>query len=58
MNEPISALQRLAEELEYADLLHRAAAAPAGSLERLMLVAVFAVSTAAGNRYRSSRKPL
>ncbi|GAA6020768.1 hypothetical protein JCM8202_004570 [Rhodotorula sphaerocarpa] len=57
MNEPISALQRLAEELEYADLLHRAAAVPAGSLERLMLVAVFAVSTAAGNRYRSSRKP-
>ncbi|GAA5882309.1 hypothetical protein JCM3774_005504 [Rhodotorula dairenensis] len=58
MNEPISALQRLAEELEYSDLLDRAAQAPKGSPERLMLVAVFAVSGAAGNKYRSSRKPL
>lgn len=58
MNEPLSALQRLAEELEYSDLLDRAAAAPRGSLERLMFVAVFAVSGAAGNKYRSSRKPL
>ncbi|GAA5985907.1 hypothetical protein JCM10908_006328 [Rhodotorula pacifica] len=57
MNEPLSALQRLAEELEYSELLDRAAKAPKGSLERLMLVAVFAVSGAAGNKYRSSRKP-
>ncbi|GAA5890800.1 hypothetical protein JCM5296_003422 [Sporobolomyces johnsonii] len=56
MNEPLSALQRLAEELEYSDLLHRAAASP-DPIERLTLVAVWAVSGVAGNKYRSSRKP-
>ncbi|CEQ42845.1 SPOSA6832_04710, partial [Sporobolomyces salmonicolor] len=56
MNEPLSALQRLAEELEYSDLLHRAAASQ-DPIERLTLVAVWAVSGVAGNKYRSSRKP-
>ncbi|KAM0749584.1 hypothetical protein T439DRAFT_327262 [Meredithblackwellia eburnea MCA 4105] len=56
MNEPLSSLQRIAEELEYADLLHRAAATT-DPIERLTLVAVFAISGTSGNKYRSSRKP-
>jgi hypothetical protein len=57
MNEPLSALQRIAEELEYSELLHRAAATN-DSIERLTLVVTFAISGASGNKYRSSRKPL
>jgi len=57
MNEPLSALQRICEELEYADdLLHRAAAAK-DSIERLVLVTTFAIAGNSGNKYRSSRKP-
>lgn len=43
-NEPLSALQRIAEEFEYSSLLDRAAASPKGSPERLMWMAVFAMS--------------
>lgn len=57
MNEPLSALQRIAEELEYSELLHRASATE-DSIDRLALVACFAISGAAGNKYRTSRKPL
>ena len=57
MNEPLSALQRVAEELEYSSLLDQAAEAE-DSLERLALVAVWAISGVSGNKYRSSRKPL
>ncbi|GAA6000749.1 oxysterol-binding protein related protein OSH3 [Rhodotorula paludigena] len=56
INEPLSALQRLAEELEYSELLDRAAATR-DPIERLTLVAVWAVSGTSGNKYRSSRKP-
>ncbi|GAA5879315.1 hypothetical protein JCM8547_000661 [Rhodosporidiobolus lusitaniae] len=56
MNEPLSALQRIAEELEYSELLDRAAAS-SDTVERLMLVAVFAVSGVSGNKFRGSRKP-
>ncbi|GAA5840076.1 hypothetical protein JCM11251_000596 [Rhodosporidiobolus azoricus] len=56
MNEPLSALERIAEELEYSELLDRAAATK-DPIERLTLVAVFAVSGTAGNKFRSSRKP-
>ncbi|GAA5973443.1 hypothetical protein JCM11641_006463 [Rhodosporidiobolus odoratus] len=55
-NEPLSLLQRIAEEFEYSDLLDRAAATK-DPLERLTLVAVFAISGTAGNKYRTSRKP-
>ncbi|BGP42164.1 Oxysterol-binding protein 3 [Rhodotorula kratochvilovae] len=48
MNEPLSALQRLAEEFEYSELLDRAAQAT-DPVERLMLVAVWAVSGTSGN---------
>ena len=43
-NEPLSALQKFCEELQYAELLSAAAAAPKGSTDRLFLVAAFAVS--------------
>ncbi|TNY22568.1 Oxysterol-binding protein-domain-containing protein [Rhodotorula diobovata] len=56
MNEPLSALQRLAEELEYSELLDRAAQC-SDPIERLTLVAVWAVSGASSNKHRSSRKP-
>lgn len=55
-NEPISALQRIAEELEYTELLDRAVAA-SDPIERLTLVGVFAISTYGGNKYRVTRKP-
>jgi len=53
-NEPISALQMFAEQLEYSELLDRAAVAPAGSRERLCLVAAFAVSGYCSAASRSS----
>ncbi|KAM0790735.1 hypothetical protein ACM66B_004590 [Microbotryomycetes sp. NB124-2] len=56
MNEPLSALQRIAEEMEYSRLLDQAAGA-SDSLERLAFVAVWAVAGFSGNKYRSSRKP-
>jgi hypothetical protein len=43
-NEPLSALQKFAEEVEYSELLDAAAAAPPRSVERLLLVTAFAVS--------------
>lgn len=43
-NEPLSALQKTAEDLEYSELLDQAAEFPAGSVERLLRVAAFAVS--------------
>ena len=44
LNEPLSALQRLCEELEYAELLDKAAAPDASQLDRMTWVAAFAVS--------------
>jgi hypothetical protein len=43
-NEPLSALQKMAEEFEYAELLERAAKCPRASVDRLIWIAVFAVS--------------
>ncbi|KAG8966471.1 hypothetical protein FRC03_011920 [Tulasnella sp. 419] len=56
-NEPISILQRLAEDVEYVDLLNQAAAT-SDPVERICLVAAFAVSGYACTLYRASRKPL
>ena len=57
-NEPISLLQRLAESLEYPELLDQAAGAGSAS-ERLMYVSAFAVSYFANGRVkeRAIRKP-
>ncbi|KAK7463810.1 Oxysterol-binding protein 3 [Stygiomarasmius scandens] len=54
-NEPLTLLQRAAEELEYFSLLEQAAAA-SDPIERLQLVAAFAVSGYAHTRYRTGRK--
>jgi hypothetical protein len=57
-NEPTSLLQRVAEQLEYADLLTTAARQPSPR-ERLLFVAAFAVSQFSGSRAkeRAIRKP-
>ncbi len=57
-NEPTSLLQRIAEQLEYAQLLNEAAA-KARAEERLLYVAAFAISQFSGGRAkeRAIRKP-
>lgn len=56
-NEPLTMLQRTAEELEYYDLLHQAAEAK-DPTQRLCFVAAFAVSGYAHTKYRTGRKGL
>ncbi|KAJ3750118.1 oxysterol binding protein [Lentinula detonsa] len=54
-NEPLTLLQRVAEELEYFDLLEQAAAT-SNPVERMQFVAAFAVSGYAHTRHRTGRK--
>jgi hypothetical protein len=60
-NEPLSALQRLAEPFESVDLLHKASSlsSPDQALDRLVYIAAFAISNFASNRVkeRAIRKP-
>ena len=56
LNEPINQLQAMAEAIEYLDLLDTAAKSK-DSMERLLYVTVFAISTYSNAKYRSSRKP-
>ncbi|EUC45870.1 hypothetical protein COCMIDRAFT_5003 [Bipolaris oryzae ATCC 44560] len=58
-NEPTSALQRLAEQLEYSELLDAAVAAPSETGERLVYMAAFAISAFSNTRVkdRAIRKP-
>nr|CAG8548579.1 1402_t:CDS:2 [Entrophospora candida] len=56
LNEPINLLQKLAEDLEYSELLDKANSSD-DSLMRLMYVAAFAVSGYASSQYRTGRKP-
>ncbi|KAK4626156.1 Oxysterol-binding [Fulvia fulva] len=58
-NEPTSLLQRLAETLEYPQLLDAAASTSISAAERMMYVAAFAVSYYSNNRVkeRAIRKP-
>lgn len=56
LNEPLSVLQRMAEELEYSEVLDKAAEAK-DSLERLMYVAAFAISGYSSTQNRAGRKP-
>lgn len=56
LNEPLSALQRLCEELEYSDLLDEASLSTC-PLDRMVLVAAFAVSAYAATVHRAERKP-
>ena len=56
-NEPLTLLQKTAEELEYYDILTQAVKIT-DPVDRICRVAAFAVSTYANTRHRSSRKGL
>ncbi|KAG0224911.1 hypothetical protein BGW41_004914 [Actinomortierella wolfii] len=56
LNEPINVLQRLCEELEYSELLDKAASLD-NSLDRLKYVTAFAVSGYSTTQWRAARKP-
>lgn len=58
-NEPLSLLQRSAEQLEYSLLLDKAATTSGSSNERLLLISAFAVATLSSSRVkdRAIRKP-
>ncbi|XP_068624997.1 oxysterol-binding protein-related protein 6-like [Battus philenor] len=56
INEPLNMLQRLCEELEYSELLDMAAASGSG-MERMALVAAFAVSAYSASAHRAASKP-
>lgn len=56
LNEPLNTLQRLCEELEYAELLDKAAETD-DPYERMVTVAAFAVSGYSSTYYRAGSKP-
>nr|XP_020468459.1 oxysterol-binding protein-related protein 3 isoform X2 [Monopterus albus] len=56
LNEPLNTLQRLCEELEYSELLDRAANTQ-DPFERMVYIATFVVSGYASNYYRTGGKP-
>lgn len=56
LNEPLSALQTLCEELEYQSLLNEAAKC-SDPVERIALVSAFAISGYASKATRTTRKP-
>ncbi|KAF4520674.1 hypothetical protein B566_EDAN006350 [Ephemera danica] len=56
LNEPLSMLQRLCEELEYSELLDKAADQD-DPFERMVCVAAFAVSSYGSSYYRAASKP-
>ncbi|XP_015919304.1 oxysterol-binding protein-related protein 6 isoform X2 [Parasteatoda tepidariorum] len=56
LNEPLSVLQRLCEELEYCELLDKAAET-ADKYERMVYIAAFAVSAYSSSYHRAGHKP-
>lgn len=56
INEPLNMLQRLCEELEYSELLDLAAECT-GAVERMSLIAAFAVSAYSATAHRAASKP-
>nr|XP_037283079.1 oxysterol-binding protein-related protein 6-like isoform X3 [Rhipicephalus microplus] len=56
INEPLNMLQRLCEELEYSDLLDKAAATE-DHFERMVCIAAFAVSGYSSSYHRAGHKP-
>ncbi|XP_054477087.1 oxysterol-binding protein-related protein 3 isoform X3 [Anoplopoma fimbria] len=56
LNEPLNTLQRLCEELEYSELLDRAAHTQ-DPFERMVYIATFVVSGYASSYYRTGGKP-
>lgn len=56
LNEPLCVLQRLSEELEYSELLDKAAET-ADKYERMVYIAAFAVSAYSSSYHRAGHKP-
>ncbi|XP_039592329.1 oxysterol-binding protein-related protein 3-like [Polypterus senegalus] len=56
LNEPLNTLQHLCEELEYSELLDKAAETP-DPFERMIYIATFAISGYASSYYRAGSKP-
>ncbi|KAM9710150.1 oxysterol-binding protein-related protein 6 isoform 4-T4 [Menidia menidia] len=56
LNEPLNTLQRMCEELEYSELLDKAAETN-DPFERMVLVAAFAISGYSSTYYRAGSKP-
>ncbi|XP_063542292.1 oxysterol-binding protein-related protein 6-like isoform X1 [Cydia strobilella] len=56
INEPLNMLQRLCEELEYSELLDSASSCN-NELDRMSLIAAFAVSAYAASAHRAASKP-
>lgn len=56
INEPLNMLQRLCEELEYSDLLDKAAATE-DHFDRMVCIAAFAVSGYSSSYHRAGHKP-
>lgn len=56
LNEPLNTLQRLCEELEYSELLDRAASTE-DPFQRMVYIATFVVSGYASSYYRTGGKP-
>ncbi|XP_069050812.1 oxysterol-binding protein-related protein 3 [Lepisosteus oculatus] len=56
LNEPLNTLQRLCEELEYSELLDKAAETQ-DPFERMVYIATFAISGYASSYYRAGSKP-
>ncbi|XP_072316737.1 oxysterol-binding protein-related protein 3 isoform X3 [Eucyclogobius newberryi] len=56
LNEPLNTLQRLCEELEYSELLDRAASTQ-DPFERMIYISTFVVSGYASSYYRTGGKP-
>ncbi|XP_037776656.1 oxysterol-binding protein-related protein 6-like [Penaeus monodon] len=56
LNEPLNMLQRMCEELEYSELLDKAAGLEDPG-DRMVLVAAFAVSAYSSSIYRAAHKP-
>jgi len=56
MNEPLNALQHLCEEMEYTELINKAAKCQ-DKFDRMALVAAFAVSSYGATYHRAGQKP-
>lgn len=55
-NEPLSLLQKVAEDFEYVDLINKAIQSK-NSVEKMACIAAFCVSSYSCTQYRSTRKP-
>ncbi|TIB71338.1 hypothetical protein E3Q24_02362 [Wallemia mellicola] len=55
-NEPLSLLQKVAEDFEYVDLINKAIQSKS-SVEKMACIAAFCVSSYSCTQYRSTRKP-